>query len=130
MEAKKKVIIKSAKAPAAVGPYSQGTCYGDLIFTAGQIPLDPVTGEMVGTTVEEQARRVLQNLKAVLEEAGASFQTVLKATVFMVNLADFAEMNKVFTEFFGDSLPARSTIQVAALPKGSLVEIEVVAFRK
>ena len=130
MEAKNKVIIKSPKAPAAVGPYSQGTRFGDLIFTAGQIPLDPATGEIAGVTAEEQTRRVLQNLQAVLEEGGASFQTVLKATVFMVNLGDFAAMNKVFTEFFGDSLPARSTIQVAALPKGAQVEIEVVAFRK
>ena len=130
MEAKSKIIIKSPKAPAAVGPYSQGTRYGDLVFTAGQIPIDPASGELVGSNVEEQTRRVLTNLQAVLEEAGASFQTVLKATVFMVDLARFADMNKVFTEFFGDSLPARSTIQVAALPKGSQVEIEVVAFRK
>ncbi|MDD5261492.1 MAG: RidA family protein [Methylacidiphilales bacterium] len=130
MESKSKIWIKSSKAPAAVGPYSQGTRYGDLIFTAGQIPLDPATGELTGKTVEEQTRLVLKNLQAVLEEGGGSFQTVLKATVFMVNLGDFAAMNKVFTEFFGDSLPARSTIQVAALPKGAQVEIEAVAFRK
>jgi len=125
-----KEIIKTDKAPAAVGPYSQATAWGHLVFTAGQIPLDPVSNDIVGTTVEEQTRQVLKNLQAVLEAAGASFETVLKTTVFLVDLGKFAEMNKVFQEMVGQSLPARSTIQVAGLPRGAQVEIEAIACRR
>jgi 2-iminobutanoate/2-iminopropanoate deaminase len=122
-----KMILESDKAPKAVGPYSQGTKLGNLIFTAGQIPIDPANGEIVGANAEEQTRQVLTNLRNVLAAGGASFDNVLKTTVFLVDLQDFAAMNKVYAEFFAAPFPARSTIQVAALPKGAKVEIEAVA---
>jgi 2-iminobutanoate/2-iminopropanoate deaminase len=122
-----KMILESDKAPKAVGPYSQGTKFGNLIFTAGQIPIDPANGEIVGANAEEQTRQVLTNLRNVLAAGGASFDNVLKTTVFLVDLQDFAAMNKVYAEFFAAPFPARSTIQVAALPKGAKVEIEAVA---
>jgi 2-iminobutanoate/2-iminopropanoate deaminase len=122
-----KMILESDKAPKAVGPYSQGVKLGNFIFTAGQIPLDPVSGEIVGANAGEQTRQVLTNLQNVLANGGASLGDVLKTTVFLVDLQDFAAMNKVYAEFFAAPYPARSTIQVAALPKGAKVEIEAVA---
>ncbi len=120
-------IVKTDKAPAAVGPYSQAVVTGKLVFCAGQIPLDPLTGDMVSGGIEEQARRVLENVKAVLAGAGTSLDKVVKATVFLKDMNDFPVMNKVYGEYFTANFPARSTIQVARLPKDALVEIEVVA---
>lgn len=123
-----KQIIKTLKAPAAVGPYNQAVVIGNLVYTSGQIPLDPATNEIRGKDITEQAQLVLTNLKAVLEAAGSSLDNVIKATVFLQNMQDFAAMNKVYSEFFkSETAPARSTIQVARLPKDALVEIEAVA---
>jgi len=122
-----KTIIKSAKAPAAVGPYNHAVRVGDLLFTAGQIPLDPATGQLVAGDIQAQTERVLQNLKAVLEEQKLTFANIVKSTVFMTNLGDFAGMNEVYARYFTENFPARSTVQVAALPKGAQVEIEVIA---
>lgn len=119
--------VHSDKAPKAIGPYSQAIRIGDLIYTAGQIPLSPTSNEIVGTTIEEQTRQVLNNLKAVLEAAGSSLDKVVKTTVFLANLSDFAKLNAVYGEYFVEMPPARSTVQVAALPRGALVEIECVA---
>ena len=120
-------IIATDKAPKAVGPYSQAVRVGDLLFCAGQIPLDPATGQLVPGGICEQTARVLENIKAVLVSQGISFEHVVKTTVFMVNLADFAAMNEVYAKSFPVNPPARSTVQVAALPKGAQVEIEVIA---
>jgi 2-iminobutanoate/2-iminopropanoate deaminase len=122
-----KTIIKSAKAPAAVGPYNHAVRVGDLLFTAGQIPLDPASGQLVAGDIQAQTERVLQNLKAVLEEQKLTFANIVKSTVFMTNLGDFAGMNEVYARYFTENFPARSTVQVAALPKGAQVEIEVIA---
>jgi 2-iminobutanoate/2-iminopropanoate deaminase len=122
-------MISSSGAPAAVGPYSQAVGWEKLVYTAGQIPLDPATGELIAGDAAVQTRRVLQNLKAVLEAGGSGLGRVLKCTVFLTDLGDFAAMNGVYAEFFGGHKPARSTIQVAALPKGARVEIEAVAVR-
>jgi 2-iminobutanoate/2-iminopropanoate deaminase len=122
-----KRCVQTAGAPAAVGPYSQAIQAGGWIFCAGQIPLDPAEGKLVSGGIEEQTRRVVENLKAVLEAAGSSLNRVVKTTVFLVDLNDFAAMNEGYAEFLGDSPPARSTVQVAALPRGARVEIEAVA---
>lgn len=126
---KSKSIIHSAGAPGAVGPYSQATSFGELLFTAGQIPLDPVSGQLVGGGIEDQTRRVLLNLEAVLEAGGSDLSRVLKTTVFLTDLGDFTAMNSVYAEFFKESPPARSTVQVSGLPKAAIVEIEAIAFR-
>ncbi|MCB9757245.1 MAG: RidA family protein [Candidatus Omnitrophica bacterium] len=121
-------IIKPAGAPAAVGPYNQAVVAGNFVFTAGQIPLDPVSGAMVGTTIKEQTQQVLKNLQAVLAGAGTSFDHVVKTTVFLKDMNDFAGMNEVYAKYIhAENAPARSTIQVARLPKDALVEIEAVA---
>jgi len=121
-------VIATAGAPGAIGPYSQAIRVGDLLFCSGQIPLDPETGELVvGHDVRAQTRRVMQNLAAVLEAGGASFGSVAKTTIFLVDMADFAEVNAVYAEFFEGDPPARATVQVAALPKGARVEIEAIA---
>jgi 2-iminobutanoate/2-iminopropanoate deaminase len=120
-------VIHTDSAPKAIGPYSQAIRVGDFVFTAGQIALDPATGELAGATSEEQTRRALTNLKAVLEAAGSGMGKVVKTTVFLANLANFAKMNAVYGEFFPGNPPARTTVQVAALPRGALVEIECVA---
>ena len=120
-------VIHTDSAPKAIGPYSQAIRVGDFVFTAGQIALDPATGELAGATIEEQTRRALTNLMAVLEAAGSGLGKVVKTTVFLANLADFAKMNAVYAEFFPGNPPARTTVQVAALPRGALVEIECVA---
>ena len=122
-----KQIIKPAKSPAALGPYNHAVRIGDLLFCAGQIPVDPATGNLVAGDVKAQTERVLENVRAILDDQGLSFKNVVKSTVFMVNLADFAAMNEVYGKYFTTDFPARSTVQVAALPKGSAVEIEVVA---
>ena len=120
-------IVHTEKAPAAVGPYSQAVKAGGFVFTAGQIPLDPATGQLVSGDIRAQTRRALQNVQAVLEAAGTSLQQVVKTTVFMVDLGDFAAMNQVYAEFFPEGPPARSCVQAGALPKGAAVEIEAVA---
>jgi 2-iminobutanoate/2-iminopropanoate deaminase len=122
-----KQIIKPAASPAAVGPYNHAVRVGDLLFCAGQIPIEPGTGELVVGNIRLQTERVLQNVKAILEDQKLTFANVVKCTVFLTNLADFAGMNEVYARFFTGDFPARSTIQVAALPKGANVEIEVVA---
>jgi 2-iminobutanoate/2-iminopropanoate deaminase len=119
--------IQTAAAPAAIGPYSQAVVVGGLLFTAGQIPLDPQTMEMVAGGIEEQTLQVLRNLDAVLLEVGASWDCVAKATVFLTDLADFATFNSIYERHLKGAKPARSTVQVAALPKGAHVEIELVA---
>ncbi|MDR1816233.1 MAG: RidA family protein [Clostridiales Family XIII bacterium] len=122
-------IIKTDKAPAAIGPYAQANKAGGLIFTSGQIPLDPQSGELVGADAATQAEQVLRNLEAVLEAAGSGPDRVLKTTVFLADIADFAAVNEVYARHFaGAALPSRSAVQVAALPKGALVEIEVIAY--
>ena len=118
--------ISTPKAPAAIGPYSQAAVVGDLLFTSGQIPLDPETGAMVGENAAEQAERVMQNLAAVLEAAGSSFENVIKTTCFLADIADFAAFNAVYAKYI-TSAPARSCVAVCDLPKGALVEVEVIA---
>ena len=118
--------ISTVNAPAAIGPYSQAAVVGDLLFTSGQIPLDPVTGAMTGETISEQAERVMQNLAAVLEAAGSSFENVIKTTCFLADMADFSAFNGVYAKYI-TSAPARSCVAVRGLPKGALVEVEVIA---
>ncbi len=121
-------IINTANAPAPIGPYNQAIKSGHLIYTSGQIPIDPETGDLVAGGIREQTIQVFENLKAVLEAAGCSLADVIKTTVYLANMGDFPEFNVVYAEYFGEkNAPARSTVQVAALPKGSLVEIELVA---
>jgi 2-iminobutanoate/2-iminopropanoate deaminase len=122
-----KQIIKPAKSAPAVGPYNHAVRVGDLLFCAGQIPIDPATGNLVTGDIKAQTERVLLNVKAILDDQGLSFSNVVKSTVFLTNLADFAGMNEVYAKHFTTEYPARSTIQVAALPKGANVEIEVIA---
>jgi 2-iminobutanoate/2-iminopropanoate deaminase len=122
-----KTIIKTAKSPAAVGPYNHAVRVGDLLFCAGQIPIDPATGNLLAGDIKVQTDRALQNVKAILEDQELTFANVVKSTVFMTNLADFAGMNEVYAKYFTKDFPARSTVQVAALPKGANVEIEVIA---
>ncbi|MGO8677676.1 MAG: RidA family protein [Limisphaerales bacterium] len=123
----KKTIIKPAGSPAAVGPYNQAVRAGNLLFCAGQIPIDPATGNLVTGDIKIQTQRVLENVKAILEDQKLGFANVVKSTVFMTNLADFAGMNEVYGKCFTADFPARSTVQVAGLPKGAGVEIEVIA---
>ena len=122
----KKTIIKPAKSAPAVGPYNHGVRIGDLLFCAGQIPLDPATGSLVAGDIAAQTDRVLRNVQAILDDQQLTFAHVVKTTVFLTNLADFAGMNEVYAKYFTSDCPARSTIQVAALPKGASVEIEVI----
>ncbi len=122
-----KKIISTERAPEPIGPYNQAVKSGHLLFTSGQIPIDPATGDMVSGGIREQTIQVLENLKAVLEEAGGTLDDVVKTTVFLADMADFPELNTLYAEYFGeDNAPARSTVQVAALPKGARVEIEAV----
>ena len=122
-----KQVISTPKAPAAIGPYSQAIRVGNLIYTSGQIPINPATGQFVEGGIKEQTRQSLTNVKAILEEAGTSMANVVKTTVFMADMNDFADMNTVYAEFFTEPFPARSAVAVKTLPKGALVEIEVVA---
>ena len=120
-------VISTKKAPAAIGPYSQAIQVGNLVFTSGQIPIDPSTGAFVKGGIKEQTRQSLTNVKAILEESGLSMSNVVKTTVFMADMNDFADMNTVYAEFFSEPYSARSAVAVKTLPKGALVEIEVVA---
>jgi len=120
-------VISTKKAPAAIGPYSQAIQVGNLLYTSGQIPIDPATGVFVEGGIKEQTRQSLMNVKAVLEEAGLEMGNVVKTIVFMADMNDFADMNSVYAEFFTEPYPARSAVAVKTLPKGALVEIEVVA---
>jgi len=122
-----KKIIKPARSAPAVGPYNHAVRIGDLLFCAGQIPLDPATGNLVTGDIKIQTERVLENVKAILDDQKLTFANVVKSTLFLTNLADFGGMNEVYTKYFTTDFPARSTIQVAALPKGANVEIEVIA---
>src|SRR5437870_13499349 len=119
--------ISSTAAPKAIGPYSQAVRAGNVLYAPGQIALDPATGNLVAGDFTAQARRVFENLKAVLAEAGADFRNVVKATVYLADLTNFQTLNSIYTEFFGESKPARSTIGVAALPRGAAVEIDLIA---
>ena len=122
-------VIHTTNAPAAVGPYSQAMDCGDFVFCSGQIPLVPETGLMVEGGIEEQARQMFANIKAVLNAAGLDFGNVIKTTVFMTDLGQFATLNGIYAEYFPDNPPARSCVEVSALPKGALVECEVIAKR-
>lgn len=127
MEINTRQMIATTKAPAAIGPYAQANRAGNLIFTSGQIPLDPQSGEVIGATAAEQTKQVLENLASVLEAAGSSLSAVVKTTVFLQNISDFSQMNEMYAQYFkGEVLPSRSTIEVSALPKGVLVEIEAI----
>jgi 2-iminobutanoate/2-iminopropanoate deaminase len=119
--------IATDKAPKAIGPYAQAIAVSGFVYTAGQIPLDPQTGNIVEGGITEQTRRVMENLKAVLEAAGSSMDRVVKATVFLKSIGDFAAMNEVYAEYLGRTKPARSTVAVAGLPRDALVEIDLVA---
>ena len=122
-----KKVICTTKAPSAIGPYSQAIQVGNLVYTSGQIPIDPATGVFVEGGIKEQTRQSLLNVKAILEEVGLSMADVVKTTVFMADMNDFADMNAVYADFFSEPYPARSAVAVKTLPKGALVEIEVVA---
>lgn len=123
----RKQVVRSSRSPLAIGPYSQGISTGRLVFTSGQIPIDPRTGALVEGGIEAQTRRVLDNLSGVLNQAGASLASVVKTTVYMTNLGDFSAMNAVYGTYFRVDPPARSTVQVAALPLGAAIEIDAVA---
>lgn len=121
--------IRTENAPAAIGPYSQGIVYGEMVYTSGQIPLDPKTGNLVGDSIEEQSRQALENLKAVLEAAGSSLKDVVKTTCFLSDMGNFGAFNQVYAEYFQEK-PARSCVAVRELPKQALVEVEAVAVRR
>ena len=125
-----KEIVATGNAPQAIGPYSQAVKRSGLVFCSGQIPLDPATGLVIAGGIAEQTTRVLENLKAVLEAAGAGLDSVVKTTVFVKDLAEFGAMNEVYAKYFGAGAPARSTVEVARLPKDVKVEIEAIAFVK
>jgi 2-iminobutanoate/2-iminopropanoate deaminase len=119
--------ISTESAPRAIGPYSQGIAAAGLLFLSGQVPLDPGTGALVQKTIQEEVARVLENLKAVLEAAGSGLDRVVKTTVYLTSLKEFEAMNEVYGRYFGENRPARSTVQVAALPRGARVEIDAIA---
>lgn len=120
-------VVQTSQAPKAIGPYEQAIKANGLIYTAGQIPIDPKTGNFVEGGIAAQTRQVLENLKAILEAGGSTLERVVKATVFLKNMADFAAMNQVYEQYLGAAKPARSTVAVAELPRGALVEIDLVA---
>ena len=122
-----KEVISTPNAPKAIGPYEQAIKIGELVYASGQIPLDPKTGNIVAGDIKIQTRRALENLKAVLEASGSSLDRVVKTTVFLKNIGDFAAMNDVYAEYLGGAKPARSTVAVADLPRGALVEIDLIA---
>ena len=121
-----KKIIPTDKGPAAIGPYSQAVQFGNLLFVSGQIALDPQTGDLVGVDIEVQTRQVLENVKAIIESTGMTLQNVLKCSCFLKNMEDFAGFNAVYDSYFGESLPARETVEVARLPKDVLVEVSAI----
>jgi 2-iminobutanoate/2-iminopropanoate deaminase len=122
-----KTTVSTDNAPKAIGPYEQGIKVGDFVYVSGQIPLDPKTGNLVTGGITEQTHQVMKNLRAILEAGGSSLDRVIKATVFLKNIADFAAMNEVYAEYLGHAKPARSTVAVADLPRGALVEIDFIA---
>lgn len=122
-----KIVVKSPGAPAAIGPYSQAIRVGNAVYLSGQIPLDPISGAMVEGGIKEQTERALKNLSAVVEAAGGSLKNVVKTTVYLTDMGMFAEMNGVYASYFTENAPARATVQVAALPKNALVEIDAIA---
>lgn len=124
-----RIIVSTKKAPAAVGPYSQGVVAGDFVFTAGTLPLHPETGDVVGKDITTQTRQAISNLASVLKAAGSSVDKVVKTTVFLTDMDNFGGMNSVYSDFFASNPPARSTVQVGPLAKGSLIEIEAIAVR-
>lgn len=126
----RKEVILTDRAPRPIGPYSQAIKVGPWIFVSGQIPIDPATGEVVKGGIREQTRRVLENVKAILEAAGASLSDVVKVTVFLKDLKLFREFNEVYAEYFKESPPARTTVEVSNLPKGVLLEIDVIAYKE
>ncbi|MHA2097272.1 MAG: RidA family protein [Candidatus Kariarchaeaceae archaeon] len=121
-----KEIISTSNAPSAIGPYSQGVRLGNLLFTAGQIALDPGSGEMKTSSINEEVNQIMKNLKGVAEAAGSSLDNVLKTTIYVTDLGKFGEINELYGAYFKDSPPARSTVEVAALPKGAAVEIDMI----
>ncbi len=125
-KATKRTVISTELAPKAIGPYSQAIRVGDFIFTAGQVPIDPATGQLIEGDISVQTRRALMNVSAILKAAGTSMSKVVKTTVFMANMNDFSLMNAVYAEFFPENPPARSTFAVAALPRNALIEIETI----
>ncbi len=127
--ATERTVVATEQAPAAIGPYSQATAAAGLVFCSGQIPLDPVTGQIVEGDIEIQTRRVLDNLTAVLQAAGSSPEQVVKTTIFLADMNDFATVNTIYAEYFGTEPPARSTVQVAQLPRDVRVEVEAIALR-
>ena len=125
-----RTVIHTDKAPAAIGPYSQGVCWENLIFTAGQIPIDPATGKLIDGSFEEQVTQVLHNLSGILASAGSSLDQVVKFTIFVTDLDNFPVLNHVFDRYFKEDPPARSVVQVAALPMGAELEIEAIAVKE
>ena len=121
--------LNTNNAPAAIGPYSQAVKTGNLLFTSGQIALDPATGEIVGTTIEEQTEQVMKNLGAILKEAGATYENAVKTVCFLDNMDDFVTVNDIYATYFVEPFPARSAVEVAKLPKGALIEVEVIAVK-
>jgi 2-iminobutanoate/2-iminopropanoate deaminase len=124
-----KKIINTSKAPAPIGPYSQAIAAGSFIFVSGQIPLDPSTGEIVSENIKAETKQVMENIKAVLSEAGVAFNNIVKTSIFLTDMQSFAQVNEVYGTYFTDQFPARETIQVAALPKNVNVEISVIAIK-
>ncbi|MCC8126810.1 MAG: RidA family protein [Clostridiales bacterium] len=124
-----KKVISTTTAPAAIGPYSQAIQAGDTVYVSGQIPIDPATGEFAGSTIEEQTEQSLKNIEQILQAAGMTMENVVKTTVLLADIADFGAMNGVYAKFFTENCPARAAFQVAAIPKGALVEIEAVAVK-
>lgn len=122
-------VISTEHAPGAIGPYSQAIVVGDLVFCSGQLPMDPSTGQLITGSIEEQTRRVLDNLSALLEAAGSSLKHVVKTTIFLADMNDFAALNTTYAEYFDQEPPARSTVQAARLPRDARVEIEAIALR-
>ncbi len=123
-------VVSTEQAPGAIGPYSQGVSTSDLVYTSGQIPLDPASGDLVPGGIEEQTRQVMENLSAVLRAGGSGLDLVLKTTCYLQDMSEFAQFNEVYAEYFTSGPPARSTVGVAALPRGALVEVEAVALRR
>ena len=124
-----RIIVSTDKAPPAIGPYSQAVIAGDLVFTAGALPIDPESGQVVGEDITEQTGQAISNLESILEAAGSSLYQVVKTTVFLADMGNFAAMNAVYEEFFASNPPARSTVQVGPLAKGALLEIDAIAVR-
>jgi len=122
-----KTLISTDRAPSAIGPYSQAVKPGNLLFVSGQLPLDPKTGQLIEGDIQKKTATVIENIRAILEESGSNLKSVLKATIFLIDISDFSAVNDIYSRYFADSLPARSAVQVAALPKGADIEMEVIA---